>query len=144
MPLLLPALGIDLPYLVAAGTPVQFNPQLFHLSSWGIAAIALAGPLTNLALAIIAAIIDNYFRSLSFVVITLTQQFIALNVSLFLVNIMPMYPLDGGIALNAFLPPPLAHMVQQMLSPALVSLAAPMIASMLTESVYDMITYCIH
>jgi Zn-dependent protease/CBS domain-containing protein len=66
--------------------------------------IALAGPLTNLAIALIGYIILILVgSSLSSVLLESLYYFIVVNLLLGLFNLLPAFPMDGGRILRAFL-----------------------------------------
>jgi len=92
---------IGSPIVFAAAKPVPFNPWQLRGGRWGAAAVAVAGPLTNLAIAIAAAII---FRIVPYSVTTATilGAMITTNVALFIFNLIPLPPLDGSRVLYAF------------------------------------------
>ncbi len=70
--------------------------------------VALAGPISNILLAIIAAVIyvhfDFLFRSFPELSSTFFQTLIMINVFLATFNMLPIPPLDGSKVLGAFLP----------------------------------------
>jgi Zn-dependent protease len=97
--------------------PVPINPYaLRRRSSWAVLLVSLAGPVSNLLLAVIAAIPfrlnlvkmtysgSQLFPSLS----DFLLSFIIINLALFLFNLIPLSPLDGEKIAERLFPPPLA------------------------------------
>jgi Zn-dependent protease len=83
--------------------PVQWNPRNINIDRrLGSIIVALAGPLSNLLLAIIAAILIRFVSSS--VLTTYLAFFISINVYLFVFNLIPIPPLDGSHVLFALLP----------------------------------------
>ncbi len=92
-----------------AARPVPFNPLKVRYGEYGAALVGLAGPLTNLALAIAGAIVlrvgFDYQMSQPFLGTTSVMAlFIAINVGFFVFNMIPFPPLDGSRLLYAFAP----------------------------------------
>jgi Zn-dependent protease len=98
--------------------PVPVNPNyLRHGPKTGMAVVAAAGPLSNLVLAVIVALLINGLGiELSAFSISrfipsfgeLLLTFIWLNVVLFFFNLIPIAPLDGFKVVLGFLPYPTA------------------------------------
>ena len=100
--------------------PVPVNPNNFKDRKKGFAITAAAGPLSNLILGFISALLylivfalvkDMTFESKNFtynlILNTLRFLFIfhSVNVGLGLFNLLPIPPFDGSRLLNVFLPP---------------------------------------
>lgn len=94
------------PILFGAAKPVPYNPYNFTNQKWGEALVALAGPVSNIVLAFIFAMLVRFADVLSlnenFVVLAI--QIIFLNIFLALFNMVPIPPLDGSKILPRFLP----------------------------------------
>lgn len=109
LPLLLIALGFP-PF--AAAKPVPINMHRLRYQEFGMAMVGVAGPLTNLLLAIISAMTIALFTPAGwlgeFLLINL-----AINVGLFVFNMIPFPPLDGSRVLYALAPEPLQRFMMQ-------------------------------
>lgn len=110
LPVLLAALGQP---IFGAAKPV---PVLKHRLKWGefgMALVAVAGPLTNLLLAIAGGIILRVSDMNDAFWITWWLYFIKINVGFFLFNMLPIPPLDGSRVLYAFAPEPLQNIMDK-------------------------------
>lgn len=111
MTIILPAITIitfGVPILAAK--PVPFNPDRVKWDEFGAALIAAAGPLSNLALAVIGALVYRYF-AVDGLGLVILNTFIVLNIALFVFNMLPIPPLDGSRVLYAFAPEPLQRLL---------------------------------
>lgn len=122
LPVLLVAFG--LPPILAA-KPVPFNPERVKFEEFGAALVGIAGPLTNLVLAVIGAFtlgaIQPDFGSL---LRDFLLMFIQLNVALFVFNMLPIPPLDGSRLLYAFAPEPVQRFMAQIEQFGLIAIIA--------------------
>ncbi|MCJ7694553.1 MAG: site-2 protease family protein [Anaerolineaceae bacterium] len=98
--------------------PVPVNPyNLRQKNKAGLMLVSLAGPTSNLIMAIIAALplrfgLVSFFNTSNNFLPTLGQfllEFVVINITLFLFNLIPLSPLDGEKVLSFFLPPNLAR-----------------------------------
>ncbi len=88
-----------------AAKPVPFNPNRVRYGEFGSAIIAVAGPLSNLVLASLAAGLLQIFKgSLAVDLIQILVIFMIVNIGLFVFNMIPVPPLDGSRLLYAFAP----------------------------------------
>jgi len=108
----LPGLLI-LPYLFGRGTnpifgyakPMPINPTNLRNPDRQMMAIALAGPVTNLILAVLGALALRFVGLAGGGLSDFLGVWVLLNVLLAVFNIMPIPPLDGSKVLARFLPP---------------------------------------
>lgn len=113
---------VGLPPLIVA-KPVPFNPEMVKYKEYGVALVGIAGPLTNLVLAIIMAIFLHLtISSLSFALVNYLEIFVEVNVLFFVFNMIPIPPLDGSRLLYAFAPEPLQRVMQRIESFGFVSI----------------------
>lgn len=102
LPLSLAVVGLP-PF--GAAKPVPFNPYRLKYGEFGAAIVGAAGPLTNLALAILAGLVLRFFGfGLDQIVLEVLFIFVWVNAAFFLFNIIPFPPLDGSRILYAIAP----------------------------------------
>jgi Zn-dependent protease len=92
--------------------PTPVNPMNLEGGRWGEAIVAAAGPLSNLVLAVAAALPLRYIIGSETLVdqvpvplLEILYAFIVINVVRMIVNLFPIPRLDGSKVLFAFLPP---------------------------------------
>jgi Zn-dependent protease len=102
--------------------PTPVNPNNLEGGRWGEAIVAAAGPISNLVLAVAAALPLRYLiehrdlaRQMPDLVIAVLFLFVVINVILMIFNLFPIPPLDGSKVLFALLPPRLAWQWRPML-----------------------------
>ena len=95
--------------------PTPVNPRNLEGGRWGEAIVAAAGPISNLVLAIAAAIPLRYVLSnltlvdqIPTLLLQVLYLFLVINLVLMIFNLFPIPPLDGSKVLFAFLPPQVA------------------------------------
>ena len=113
-----PFLTIVLPLvLIAVGgpvfggaKPVPFNPTRLKYEEWGVALVAIAGPLTNLVLAFVAygiGVLGGVVTADGILATTfglVLHTFITVNLGFMVFNMLPLPPLDGSRVLYALAP----------------------------------------
>lgn len=122
LPLVLVLLGLP-PF--AAAKPVPINMYRLKFEEFGMALVGIAGPLTNLLLAIISALIlravdpsslellsNGQFNASTYIYGFLTYS-ILINIGLFVFNLIPFPPLDGSRVLYALAPEPVQKVMMQ-------------------------------
>lgn len=103
VPILLALSGMP---VFGAAKPVPINPYALKYGEWGMALVALAGPLTNFLLAFIGFGILAVLVNLGMVPLVgeLLWVFIYVNLGFFIFNMIPLPPLDGSRVLYAVAP----------------------------------------
>lgn len=95
-----------------AAKPVPFRPDRVKYDEWGAALVGLAGPFTNLALAIIGAFVfHNLPATASNLIYNVVLIFVEVNVGFFIFNLIPFPPLDGSRLLYAVAPEPIQEVM---------------------------------
>jgi Zn-dependent protease len=98
--------------------PTPYNPMNLRGGKWGEAIVAVAGPISNLVLAIAAAIPLRYMIATHMDVPLLFGTlflFVQINLLLMVFNLIPIPPLDGSKVLFAFLDPRTAWQIRPVL-----------------------------
>lgn len=108
-----PFMTIILPVILAisggpifgGAKPVPFNPNRLRYGEWGVALVAISGPLTNLLIAFVS--FGAFTASGVSAGSTLGQilmMVVIVNIGFFVFNMIPVPPLDGSRVLYAFAP----------------------------------------
>jgi Zn-dependent protease len=138
--ILLPIVTIVLfgfPVLIAK--PVPFNPQRVKFGEYGAAMVGVAGPLSNLILAAIAAVLLHIFI-FPIDLIKFLLIFTEINVWFFIFNMIPIPPLDGSRLLYAFSPEGLQKIMMRIESFGYLTILAIFI--LVVNFIYGPIYYC--
>lgn len=113
-------LVIGSPFLFAYAKPVPINFRKLRNPARDMIWVALAGPLTNLLLALISAIVlfvaIHMLSSLMWLAEPLAlmcKASIIINMVLCIFNLIPLPPLDGGRVAVALLPGPLSYQLSR-------------------------------
>lgn len=103
--------------------PVRFNPYNLRMDArMGAMVVAAAGPLSNLALAFLLALVwravfpligaQALFGSAN-TIVQLFYFFVYINIVLFFFNLIPLAPLDGFTVLRGLLPPQMVQPLER-------------------------------
>ena len=111
------------PFILGWAKPVPFNPYNMKNPRWGGLIVAIAGPLTNLALAGIGSIILHSV-GLGVGGTMLFTSLVITNVALAIFNLVPIPPLDGHHVLFALIPKEFEHIKQWLRKYSMVVLVA--------------------
>ena len=103
------------PFLLGWAKPVPINPYNIRHGAWGEALVAFAGPGTNLLIALIFSLVLRFsYATLGTTFLQLAVTVIIANLSLAILNLIPLPPLDGSKVVAAFLPPSLYQSYRQL------------------------------
>lgn len=96
--------GVQTP-IFGGAKPVPFNPGNIKYGEWGVALMAIAGPLTNLLIAFVSYGAISIFNidagSIAGSILVLT---VWINLGFFAFNILPIPPLDGSRVVYSLAP----------------------------------------
>lgn len=94
------------PFLFGWAKPVPYNPENLSNRKWGTVAVASAGVLANLFIAVFFGLILrfslNSIVSINF--ISIISSIVLINLGLAIFNLVPIPPLDGSKILFSILP----------------------------------------
>jgi Zn-dependent protease len=114
-----------LTYIASQGTlpfgwakPVPYNPYNLRDQKWGEAKVAAAGPLSNILLAVFFGTIVRFGASgvvaLDSAQMIILNTIVIVNLSLAVVNLLPIHPLDGSHIFFSFFPYHMRHIQEFM------------------------------
>jgi Zn-dependent protease len=110
--------AINAPFIFGGAKPVPVHFGNLRPLRIGMAAVALAGPMTNFILAIACALLlhlDAFLPEAEYSWLYLNlYNGIMINLVLGLFNLLPILPLDGGRVVTALLPPEIADYWQKL------------------------------
>lgn len=98
------------PFLFGWAKPVPYNPYNLRDLKWGTVAVAAAGVLANIAIAVVFAFIIRLAPRLTSGVVPgesfyfITSTIVIVNLALAIFNLIPIPPLDGSKIFLSFLP----------------------------------------
>ena len=91
-------------FLIGWAKPVPVNPYNLRHGKWGEAAVAFAGPGTNILIAIVFALVLRAGLFTTSALLQVGVLVIIANLSLAIINLVPIPPLDGSKIVKALLP----------------------------------------
>jgi Zn-dependent protease len=94
------------PFLFGWAKPVPYNPNNLTNRKWGTIAVASAGVLANISLAVLFGLILRFSvnSAVSANFIFIISSIVLVNLGLAIFNLVPIPPLDGSKILFSFLP----------------------------------------
>ncbi len=99
-------LGTFLLFIIGIGwgKPVPFNPYNLRNQKWGPSLVSLAGPASNLLIALIVGLSLRFFEPTNLALVFFFSFFVWINLILGVFNLMPIPPLDGSHIFSALFP----------------------------------------
>jgi Zn-dependent protease len=92
-------------FILGWAKPVPFNPYNLRNQRWGEAIVAIAGPLSNILLAILFGLIIRFGNvALPQSFLSIVVSIVVVNITLAVFNLVPIPPLDGSKILFSILP----------------------------------------
>ncbi len=103
-------------FLVGWAKGVPYNPYNLRYGKWGEAMVGFAGPLTNILIAFVCALLIRFdiLAVLGSSALSIAVMVTLANLSLAILNLIPIPPLDGSKVVAAFLPYQLERSYRQL------------------------------
>ncbi len=89
---------------IGMGKPVPFNPYNLRNQKWGPSLVALAGPASNILMALTVGLLLRFLEFSNISLVYFFSIFVWINLTLGIFNLIPIPPLDGSYPLLTFLP----------------------------------------
>lgn len=86
--------------------PVPVNMRNLKFGAWGMALVAIAGPITNFLIALVSFLVGYWtgWLNMSGIVGTIFTELVLVNLGFGIFNLIPIPPLDGSRVLYALAP----------------------------------------
>ncbi|MBI2175595.1 MAG: site-2 protease family protein [Parcubacteria group bacterium] len=92
-------------FIIGWARPVPYNPYNLRNQKWGPAAVGIAGPLSNIAVAVVFGLVVRFGAgALPVSFLSVSALIVLINLILAVFNLVPVPPLDGSKVLFALLP----------------------------------------
>ena len=135
-------------FILGWAKPVPVNARRLNNPRRDMAIVALAGPASNLVMALLWALVVKlglfYHNGLGGAAVLLVYMGIAgvfINTILCVLNLLPLPPLDGGRVLTSLLPPPWASVVGRLEPFGLVIILILLLTGVLGQILYPTLDF---
>lgn len=92
-------------FIIGWAKPVPYNPHNLRVGRWSEALVALAGPASNMGIALIFGFLIRFSgEALGPAYLEIASLIVFINILLAIFNLVPISPLDGSKLLFAFFP----------------------------------------
>lgn len=93
-------------FIIGWAKPVPFNPYNLRNQKWGEAIVAIAGPLSNICIALFFGLLIRFGIAVQFgeAFLYISSMIVLINLVLATFNLVPVPPLDGSKILFSLLP----------------------------------------
>jgi Zn-dependent protease len=132
------------PFLFGWAKPVPYNPNNLTDRKWGTIAVASAGILANLFLAILFGLILRFSinSAVSVGFVSIISEIVLINLGLAIFNIIPIPPLDGSKILFSLLPSSLYSIISFLEQYSLVLIVIFIV--FFADSLYPVLAFLFH
>lgn len=119
-----PVLSVAMPLLLflsggpifGGAKPVPIDPRKLKHGAWGMALVAIAGPLTNFVLAFLAFLVGHFtgWMYVGGILGDIFVNMVYINLGFGIFNLIPIPPLDGSRVLYAIAPDAVRNVMEKM------------------------------
>lgn len=119
-----PVLSILMPLLLflsggpifGGAKPVPINTRNLKYGAWGMALVAIAGPMMNFLLAFVGFLLGHFtgWFGDGGMIGAICSEFVMINLGFGIFNLIPIPPLDGSRVIYALMPDPIRDLMEQM------------------------------
>jgi Zn-dependent protease len=122
------------------GKPVPINPVQMRKGRFGVALVSLAGPLSNLVMAVLVGLMLRFnIINPNAQIYQLVNIFVQLNIGLMLFNLLPLGPLDGYKIALGLLPPKYAYRLTQIGSSGQMMIIWLLVAVLIFPHIFNLV-----